>query len=767
MTTKNRHLAAILFTDIVGYTSMMQRDERYAVRIIKQYNHVLENEVTKYGGEILNNYGDGSLCTFISVFDALSCAIEMQQNLQQEPIVPMRIGLHVGEIFFEDDKVLGDGVNVASRIQSLGIENSILLSAEVHQNIKNHPEFATISLGKFEFKNVNEPMEVFALLNHGLKVPLISELSGKLKSEVRKSFPLFTTKYIIWVALLILIAAGIFGGRWLWQSRFSASKYSEQSIAVLPFVNLSNDAEQDYFSNGITEDILNHLVKLPNLKVKSRTSTLPYKDTKKSIKEIGKELGVNHILEGTVRKVNQDIRVVVQLIDAENDIQLWSETYDRKLEDILAIQTDIAIHAANALALQFTNSQFRTDKSTTKSIVAYDYFMQSREAFNNSVSGENKLALALSLINRAIELQPEFSKAHALKSRIFFHSRVNGVSENEWRDSSLWYAENAIHADKDDPAGYFARSQVNYYLGNIKIYRDDLERSFELSPNDYEILLQYGYQLLDERKEIGAEYILQAIESNYSNTDPHYYLAWSDALGNLLESGYPIRERVIQTCILRFPYYTNARYELAYLYRQTGEYDKSLNTAKATFDENQDNINSADNLAWSYFMVKNYEQSILYWSRYKDYESRFKDSTQRITFRHRLGMAYMAKGDLKTADRLFSEQLVIQKGMISNQRSRGVQNSSMAGVYYDLAVCEAYFNHYEETLDALEKSFFTYHYFWTWGLKNEPLWQKYIQRAEFQNLIKRAEEIELFKKHSFEKALLKIKPNKEIERLLK
>lgn len=182
-----RRLAAILFTDIVGSTSMMQANEQHALSINKRYVAVLKQSVLPHGGEILNDFGDGSLCCFGSATEALRSALEMQQEFRQEPKVPLRIGLHVGEIFFEDGKVFGDGVNVASRIQSLGIANSILFSSEICSKIKNQLEFKSVSLGKFHFKNVDEPMEVFALTNEGLTIPKKEELTGKLKEIKKKS----------------------------------------------------------------------------------------------------------------------------------------------------------------------------------------------------------------------------------------------------------------------------------------------------------------------------------------------------------------------------------------------------------------------------------------------------------------------------------------------------------------------------------------------------------------------------------------------------
>src|SRR5258705_9443116 len=215
---QSRRLAAILFTDIVGSTSMMQKDEQHAVSINKRYVAVLKESVLSHGGEILNDFGDGSLCTFHSATQALRCAVEMQKQFRIEPKVPLRIGLHIGEIFFEDGKVFGDGVNVASRVQSVGIANSILFSSVIKNEIKNQQEFKCVSIGKFHFKNVEEPMEVFALTNEGLTVPKKEELTGKLKEIKKKSLP----KKLIFAAivLLLLIAGFFFYKQFFWPVRF-------------------------------------------------------------------------------------------------------------------------------------------------------------------------------------------------------------------------------------------------------------------------------------------------------------------------------------------------------------------------------------------------------------------------------------------------------------------------------------------------------------------------------------------------------------------
>ena len=205
MQEQNRQLAAILFTDIIGYTAMMQKDEQNALAVTRHYIATLKQSAETFHGRILNDYGDGSLCCFPSATEAVKAAVQIQQQLQHEPKVPLRIGIHVGELFFEENKVMGDSVNVASRIQSLACANSILFSKEVFDKLKNQPEYKSVSLGKFEFKNVDEPLEIFALAEGGLIVPRREQLSGKLKEIKKRSA---RKKSLIVAIGLILLMTG-------------------------------------------------------------------------------------------------------------------------------------------------------------------------------------------------------------------------------------------------------------------------------------------------------------------------------------------------------------------------------------------------------------------------------------------------------------------------------------------------------------------------------------------------------------------------------
>ena len=235
-----RQLAAILFTDIQGYNTLMQENEQQALVLWKRHREILHTEHQKHHGRIIQDYGDSTLSTFSSAVEAIRCALAMQQAFRQEPRVPVRMGLHVGDIIIGED-LIGDGVNLAARIQSLGVAGSVLFSDRVNEEILNHPDLHTVSVGTYHLKNILRPVEVFALNHEGLVVPAPNSLTGKTVSLPEKSGT-------------------------------PDRKVPDKSIAVLPLANLSNDPEQKYFSDGIAEEILTSLSKLPDLKVAGRTS---------------------------------------------------------------------------------------------------------------------------------------------------------------------------------------------------------------------------------------------------------------------------------------------------------------------------------------------------------------------------------------------------------------------------------------------------------------------------------------------------------------
>ncbi len=364
---KNRRLAAIMFTDIVGYTALMQKDEAAATKAREHHRNVFDRHHETRHGEILQYYGDGTLSIFQSAVEAVQCAIAIQQDLQGE--VPIRVGLHLGDIVTDGTEVYGDGVNLASRIESMGVAGGILMTKAINDELKNQPQITTQSLGQFELKNVEEPVEVFTVTNEGIRVPERSELKGKQKKQTK-------------------------------------------TIAVLPFVNMSPSQDNEYFSDGMTEEIINALAKINSLKVTSRTSSFFFKNKNIPIQEIGASLNVSTILEGSIRLAGNRMRITAQLIDVHDDFHFWSETFDRSMEDIFAVQDEISLLIADKLREHIGHFDIEEHLVETPeiSVDAYQDYLKSRYLILQM--GQSDIRKGKSLLEEIIVANPKFAPAY-------------------------------------------------------------------------------------------------------------------------------------------------------------------------------------------------------------------------------------------------------------------------------------------------------------------------------------------------------------------
>ena len=366
---QRRELVGIMFTDIEGYSAIMQQDEGRAIQFREQHRQVLEREHAVFHGKIVQFYGDGSLSTFQSAVEAVQCAVAMQQAFRKLEM-PVRMGVHIGDVIFNEEQVIGDGVNLTSRIESLGIPGSVLISDKVKDEIVNHPDLKSISMGFYQFKNIDRPVEVFAINHESLVLPPPGSLKGKVKEK----------------------------------------KFPGKSIAVLPFINMSNEPDEDYFGDGFAEEILNSLSALKDLKVAGRTSAFQFNRKNTDIREIGEKLGVNTVLEGSVRKQGKRLRVTVQLINVEDGFHLWSEKYDRNTDDIFAIQDEVASAVTEKLKVTLLdNDKVRIKKTPTKNTEAYELYLKGRFYVNKRGAS---IATGIHYFERAIAMDPNFALAH-------------------------------------------------------------------------------------------------------------------------------------------------------------------------------------------------------------------------------------------------------------------------------------------------------------------------------------------------------------------
>jgi adenylate cyclase len=401
----SRQLAAILFADIQGYTALMQDDEAKANALREKLKKNLEREVLQYNGRVLKSSGDGALCIFNSAIEAVRAAIGIQKAMLQEPPVPLRIGIHTGDVMFEDGDVYGDGVNVASRIESFAVAGSVFISGKVFDEIKNQKDIETVSLGTFELKNVNIPVEIFAVSNDNLVVPKKETLSGKGSVVSDRKFSSKKSFIVSSIAILLLVISAFLYKKYAVVNSDSATL---KTIAVIPFANLSTQKDDEYFTDGMCTEIQSQLSKIGALNVISRTSMLQFKDSKKTMKEIGEAIGADVLLEGSVQKSNDKVHINVQLIDAKQDKQLWADTYDKEFKDIFSIQGDVAKSVAMHLKANLTPSEkARIEKKPTNNMEAYNLYLKGN--FYVQKVTPDDLAKGLAMMNEAIKLDPTFA----------------------------------------------------------------------------------------------------------------------------------------------------------------------------------------------------------------------------------------------------------------------------------------------------------------------------------------------------------------------
>lgn len=439
---KERQLAAIMFTDIVGYTALMHADEALAESVRARHREVFRQQHQKYHGKIVQYYGDGTLSIFRSAIEAAQCAIAIQRLLHEGKPVPLRIGLHMGDIVLSKAEVYGDGVNIASRIQNLGIAGTILLSGKLNDELKNHQDISTISRGFFELKNIAQPVEVFAITNEGIVVPQTLD-HPRERNE------------------------------------------SYKTIAVLPFINMSTSAENEYFSDGITEEIINALSGIKSLRVTSRTSSFYFKNKDIPIKQIGKELNVSAILEGSVRISGNMIRITAQLIQAAEDFHFWSQSWDRKLENIFEIQDEISLLIAEKLREQFGHFEIEEHlvKKQTDNIPAYEYSLKAKFYANKWNPSDSRLAI--SLYENALELDPAHTESYLGLAQCYGFLATTGFmpAEEAWEKSRQ--ATNKALLLNDSLAGvHHQLAHLSFFTAcNYKEAVSQLKKAIEIKPN--------------------------------------------------------------------------------------------------------------------------------------------------------------------------------------------------------------------------------------------------------------------------------------------
>lgn len=481
---QTRQLAAIMFTDIVGYTSLMGKDERKAFELLRKNREIQKPLIKQFHGVWIKELGDGVLASFHTITDAVFCAAAIHQASSKMEGLQLRIGIHQGEVIFENNDVFGDGVNIASRLQAMASPGSTWVSEAVYKNLVNKKEITSEFIKEEILKNVSEPVKVYEITVKEFPGYLPDNIKAYQK-QVRTGKPVKKkTIYVAAFVILIgLIAAYFFFFNKQTNQTAVNKANAEKSIAVLPFRNISNDPQQEYFAEGMMDEVMNHLYKIGGLVVISGTSSMVYKDSKKTSKEIANELGVGNLLEGSVQKDGDRIRIIVQLINGQTAQHVWVETYDREFKDVFSIQSDIAQQIAAALKVKIdAATKSRIEYAPTENTSAYNLYLQSKTKPSSGDYGKSWKEL----LEKVIQQDSSFAPAYA---DLGFYWLLRGghfgdLNAKQVLDSALPLLKKSLQLDSNLAAGHNYMAQVHlWYEWDFKAAEKEWEKFFELNPS--------------------------------------------------------------------------------------------------------------------------------------------------------------------------------------------------------------------------------------------------------------------------------------------
>ncbi|MEX2648282.1 MAG: adenylate/guanylate cyclase domain-containing protein [Alphaproteobacteria bacterium] len=445
MQRDQRRLAAIVSADVAGYSRLMEADESGTLAALKRHREeLIDPKVRRYGGRVVGTAGDSLLIEFASVVDAVQCAAEVQQGMAErntglpaERHMRLRIGINLGDVIVDGADIHGDGVNVAARLEKLAEPGGVCVSGVVHDQVAGKVPYGFVAMGEQSFKNIARPVRVLRL-----------EAAPVSRTPVAES----------------------------------TRPPDKPSIAVLPFTNMSGDPEQEYFSDGITEDIITELSRFKSLHVIARNSSFGYKGQSPKVQDVGRELGARYVVEGSVRKAGNRVRVTAQLVEAETGNHVWAERYDRGLDDIFAVQDEVVRAIVGQLPARLDQAAFeRTRRAPSENLTAYDLILRARWNIWRTVEDRGKI---LEDLKRAIALEPNLAEAHGLIAGYYAYGVFAlGLSPEDAVPKARYHVERALALGELDPIIHFNAATAYILSGDHDRARIHAERAVEMNPN--------------------------------------------------------------------------------------------------------------------------------------------------------------------------------------------------------------------------------------------------------------------------------------------
>jgi adenylate cyclase len=584
-----RKLSGILSADAVGYSRLMQEDEAATIRALEDSKSLMRKLIEQFKGIVVDAPGDNLLAEFSSVVDATECAVKIQQELKTKNAelsdnrkMPFRIGVNLGDVVEEADRIYGDGVNIAARLEGLAEPGGICISRTAYDHVKNKLGVGYEYLGEHSVKNIAEPVRVYRVL-------MEPEAAGKVIGE-KRFLGKISRRAAIATIITLIVVAGILAGwaAYLYSKRIepaSLDKMAYQlpdkpSIAVLPFNNLSGDPEQEYFSDGITEDIITALSKHPNLFVIARNSTFTYKGKPVKVQKVAEDLGVRYVLEGSIQKTGQKVRVTTQFIDALKGYHIWSERYDREMKDIFALQDEITLKVLKALDVKLIRGE--PGKVLGSGIDSLEVYIKALKARNYLYQWNREgIIESRKLTEEVIRMAPQYASAYQGLAGVTMMEVFLGMSQSP-RESlmkAIELCKKAISLDDSLPGPHgllgFLYVQIRQYDKGIA----ECEKAIELAPSSADVYSFMAQGLnYSGRPEEAIAYNDKAFRLNPTGAPTYYYSGAS--FSYFLTGRYEDSIKVCNEALKRWPKNTLAYARLAMDYMALGREEEARNAAQ-------------------------------------------------------------------------------------------------------------------------------------------------------------------------------------------
>ncbi len=578
--TFSRKLVAVLSVDAVGYSRLMEQDDIRTVQTIKKCREIIAQQVNAHSGRVVDSPGDNLLAEFASVIDAVRCALEIQLALgefnaarPEADKMLFRIGVNMGDIISDEDRIYGDGINIAARLEQLAEGGGICISGTAYEQVKNKITFGCTYLGEHEVKNIADPVPVYRIWS--------DDKGGECRVADVQQRQAARPRWMI-IGIAALVVAVVAGGLWMILSNRAVAPKNESgtqaareippekpSIAVLPFVNLSGDKQQEYFSDGIASDLATDLSKFGQLIVAASTTAAKYKGKAIDIKEVGRQLGVGYVLEGSVQKAGGRVRVNAQLIETVNGSHVWAQRYDRELKDLFDIQDEIIENIVRSLAFEINEAEHRRVLQKAKpDLAAYDLALQAwHQNFKRTREGNRA---ARELLEKAIELDPNYAEAYVglaenrLSAAVYTwtHFPVKALEE------AYKYAKKAIDIEPSNALAHTTIGYIYMRAGEYDLAIEELQRAIELNPNDWRSYRHLGAIMLYSGR---TDEALQWYEISM-RYDPYVSpgMLMNIGIGNYLNGNYDEALKWLEKAATLSPSFLGSHIVLAATYAQIG-----------------------------------------------------------------------------------------------------------------------------------------------------------------------------------------------------